>query len=66
MTLTDPLAPIGGQQIDDAVLRLLLGEYLFENGHAHTIDGFHLGPARGRRRHIRPPVDAAESLRQRA
>lgn len=54
---TDPLAPIRGRGIDDAVLRpvvrLLLGEYLFENGHARTIDSFHLGPARHGERHLK-------------
>ncbi|TDS80332.1 DUF4062 domain-containing protein [Amnibacterium kyonggiense] len=54
---TDPLALIRGQQIDDAVLRpvvrLLLGAYLFENGHARTIDAFHLGPARNGKRHLK-------------
>lgn len=54
---TDPLALIRGQQIDDAVLRpvirLLLGAYLFENGHARTVDAFHLGPARHGTRHLK-------------
>lgn len=54
---TDPLALIRGQSIDDAVLRpvvrLLLGEYLFQNGHARTIDSFHLGPARHGKRHLK-------------
>ncbi|GAA4754762.1 hypothetical protein GCM10025783_29830 [Amnibacterium soli] len=57
MSEADPLAPIRGQHIDDSILRpvvrLLLGEYLLENGHAHTIDSFHLGPTHAGRRHLR-------------
>lgn len=59
----DPLAPLRGANLDDAVLRsaagLLLGEFLRNSGMASSIDSFVLGPNRSGTRTLsvtwRPP-----------